>query len=90
MTHAKPDIAKPGIAKPDLAAFRRIVVKVGSSLLVDAAAGKLKEARQHLEQVNDPAMAATKARLARELADQALPAPSKDDERRLNLPGAPK
>ena len=29
---------------PNLSDFRRIVVKVGSSLLVDAAAGKLKEA----------------------------------------------
>src|SRR5438034_9815000 len=29
---------------PRLADFRRIVVKVGSSLLVDAAAGRLKEA----------------------------------------------
>lgn len=57
---------------------------------VKAAAGRLMEARQHLEQVNDPAMAVIKSRLARELADKALPVPNKDDERRLNLPGPPK
>ena len=61
-----------------------------SSTRVKAAAGRLKEARQHLEQVNDPAMAVIKSRLARELADKALPVPNKDDERRLNLPGPPK
>ncbi len=35
---------KPDMETPRLADFRRIVVKVGSSLLVDAQAGKLKEA----------------------------------------------
>jgi glutamate 5-kinase len=35
---------KPNMETPRLADFRRIVVKVGSSLLVDAQAGKLKEA----------------------------------------------
>jgi glutamate 5-kinase len=36
--------AKAPAQKPKLADFRRIVIKVGSSLLVDAAAGRLKEA----------------------------------------------
>ena len=35
---------KPNMETPRLADFRRIVVKVGSSLLVDAQAGRLKEA----------------------------------------------
>jgi glutamate 5-kinase len=35
--------AKAPAQKPELADFRRIVIKVGSSLLVDAAAGRLKE-----------------------------------------------
>ncbi|MGB6445780.1 MAG: glutamate 5-kinase, partial [Xanthobacteraceae bacterium] len=35
---------KTNTETPRLADFRRIVVKVGSSLLVDAQAGKLKEA----------------------------------------------
>jgi glutamate 5-kinase len=34
----------PGLQAPGLADFRRIVVKVGSSLLVDSKAGRLKEA----------------------------------------------
>ena len=54
---------------------------------VKAAAGKLSEARQHLDLVTDPALAGVKSRLARELVDKALPPPAKDDERRLNLPG---
>jgi len=36
--------AKAPAQKPKLADFRRIVIKVGSSLLVDAAAGRLREA----------------------------------------------
>ncbi|MEJ2435337.1 MAG: glutamate 5-kinase, partial [Pseudolabrys sp.] len=35
-------MSKPPAKSPPLAAFRRIVVKVGSALLVDAAAGGLK------------------------------------------------
>ena len=34
---------QPIVKSPDLASFRRIVVKVGSSLLVDSAAGKVRE-----------------------------------------------
>ena len=34
----------PAMKTPALADFRRVVVKVGSSLLVDSQAGKLREA----------------------------------------------
>jgi tetratricopeptide (TPR) repeat protein len=57
---------------------------------VKAAAGKLTEARQHLDSVTDPTLAGVKSRLARELMDKALPQPTKDDGRRLTLPGQPK
>lgn len=57
---------------------------------VKAAAGKLSEARQHLNLVSDPALAGVRSRLMRELVDKALPPPAKDDSRRLNLPGQPK
>lgn len=53
---------------------------------VKAAAGRLSEARQHLSLVNNPALAGVKSRLTRELVDQALPPPARDDDRRLNLP----
>ena len=39
-----PSLQAPGLQAPRLADFRRIVVKVGSSLLVDAKAGRLREA----------------------------------------------
>lgn len=57
---------------------------------VKAAAGKLNEARVHLNSVTNAALAGVKSRLARELVDQALPPPAQDDGRRLNLPGTPK
>lgn len=57
---------------------------------VKAAAGKLTEARRHLDLVTDPALAGVKSRLTRELMDKALPQPTKDDGRRLTLPGPPK
>ncbi len=57
---------------------------------VKAAAGKLNEARQHLNSVTNSALAGIKDRLTRELVDKALPPPAKDDDRRLNLPGTPK
>lgn len=57
---------------------------------VKAAAGRLNEARQHLNQVTDPALAGVRSRLARELMDKALPQPTKDDGRRVTLPGQPK
>lgn len=57
---------------------------------VKAAAGRLNEARIHLNSVTNAALAAVKNRLARELVDKALPPPAKDDDRRLNLPGTPK
>ena len=53
---------------------------------VKAAAGKLNEARLHLNSVSNPALNGVKNRLARELVDNALPPPAKDDDRRLNLP----
>lgn len=53
---------------------------------VKAAAGKLSEAREHLNLVNDPALVGVKSRLTRELVDKALPPPTKDEDRRLNLP----
>ncbi|MBI5802957.1 MAG: tetratricopeptide repeat protein [Verrucomicrobia bacterium] len=53
---------------------------------VKAAAGKLNEARFHLNSVTNAALATVKSRLTRELADQALPPPAKEDDRRLNLP----
>lgn len=51
-----------------------------------AAAGRLQEARQHLNSVTHATLAAVKARLNRELADQAQRTPAKDDERRKILP----
>ncbi len=53
---------------------------------VKAAAGKLNEARIHLNSVTNAALSSVKSRLARELVDQALPLSAKDDDRRLNLP----
>lgn len=53
---------------------------------VKAAAGKLTEARVHLDSVTDASLAGVKSRLARELVDQALPQSNKDDDRRLTLP----
>jgi len=55
-----------------------------------AAAGRLNEARQHLNAVTNPALAAVKNRLTRELVDKALPPPSTDDERRKTLPAGRK
>lgn len=57
---------------------------------VKAAAGKLNEARVHLNSVTNSALAGVKDRIARELVNKALPPPAKDDTRRLNLPGSPK
>jgi tetratricopeptide (TPR) repeat protein len=57
---------------------------------VKAAAGQLNEARFHLNSVTNAALATVKSRLTRELLDHALPPPTKDDGRRLNLPGPPK
>ncbi|MFM8468885.1 MAG: tetratricopeptide repeat protein [Limisphaerales bacterium] len=57
---------------------------------VKAGAGKLGEARQHLDSVTDPSLAGVKSRLSRELLDKALPQPTKDDGRRLTPPGQPK
>lgn len=53
---------------------------------VKAAAGKLNEARVHLDSVTNAALTSVKSRLAKELVDQALPQSAKDDDRRLNLP----
>lgn len=53
---------------------------------VKAAAGKLNEARVHLDAVTDASLAGVKSRLARELVDRALPQSTKDDDRRLALP----
>ncbi len=57
---------------------------------VKAAAGRLNEARIHLNSVTNAALEIVKSRLARELVDKALPPPAKDDDRRLNLPGGTK
>lgn len=57
---------------------------------VKAAAGKLNEARIHLNSVTNAALVGVKSRLARELVDKALPPPAKDDDRRLKLPGTQK
>src|SRR5262249_36382288 len=43
-TAHRPAMARPAPKTPALADFRRIVVKVGSSLLVDAAASRVREA----------------------------------------------
>lgn len=51
-----------------------------------AAAGRLNEARMHLNSVTNATLAAVKARLNRELVDKALPPPAKDDDRRKSLP----
>lgn len=53
---------------------------------VKAAAGKLNEARLHLNSVTNAALTSMKGRLSRELVDQAPPPPAKGDDRRLNLP----
>ncbi len=53
---------------------------------VTAAAGKLNEARLHLNSVTNATLAGIKDRLSRELVDKALPPPAKDDDRRLSLP----
>lgn len=57
---------------------------------VKAAAGRLNEARAHLNSVTNAALAAVKGRLTRELVEQALPPPATDDSRRRSLPGPPK
>ncbi|NBR84794.1 MAG: tetratricopeptide repeat protein [Proteobacteria bacterium] len=57
---------------------------------VMVAAGKLTEARVHLGAVTNASLAAIKNRLAGELADKALPVPTKEEPRRSVLPGAPK
>ena len=51
-----------------------------------AAAGRLNEARVHLNSVTNATLAAVKTRLSRELVDKALPPPAKDDDRRKSLP----
>lgn len=51
-----------------------------------AAAGRLNEARMHLNSVTNATLTAVKARLTRELVDKALPPPAKDDDRRKSLP----
>jgi tetratricopeptide (TPR) repeat protein len=53
---------------------------------VKAAAGKLNEARTHLDSVTNAALAVVKGRIARDLVEQALPPPANDDARRLSLP----
>ncbi len=53
---------------------------------VKAAAGKLNEARSHLNSVTNAALANVKNRLARELADPALPPSAKGDAHPLRLP----
>jgi len=58
---------------------------------VKAAAGKLNEARQHLNLVTNPALAGVKDQVSREMVNKALPQPPvKDDARRLNLPSGPR
>ncbi len=55
-----------------------------------AAAGRLSEARLHLNSVTNATLTAVKTRLTRELVDKALPPPTRDEDRRKTLPAVPK
>jgi tetratricopeptide (TPR) repeat protein len=57
---------------------------------VMATAGKLSEARSHLNAVTNATLLTIKGRLASELIDKALPPPAQTEPRRLNLPGTSK
>lgn len=57
---------------------------------VKAAAGRLNEARSHLTSVTNSALAAVKARLERELVQQALPPPATEEGRRRAIPSTPR
>ena len=70
MPNAKSETARPSATRPEWAAARRIVVKIGSALLVDRATGVLKS--DWLASTMDDVAALAVAALARDEEKVAL------------------